>query len=296
MKATERRPIVGVGPALTRRAVLRLLAGATAAAGFPFGVARLSAGWAAAVSTSSYGFLTAAELAILDAATAHILPTDDRPGAREIGVVGLHSEPAQLPPGSRRQLRSKGRRGRRRGGLAAGGGRSGRFIRPGATSTATPSSTSKDVTAGAGRGVPRPSGVRRRAVQRAQPAAALPHRLDALRRSATARRRCGRGGGRGAATVDVFPPDAFSEFLPLTRLQVMSWKVRLLGAEAVPEVAENPLAASLPDVALRARLSRRPGATRRHRPQAHSALPFVELAADQRTQVSEQGLRTSAIW
>ncbi len=283
MKATERRPIVGVGPALTRRAVLRLLAGATAAAGFPFGVARLSAGWAAAVSTSSYGFLTAAELAILDAATAHILPTDDRPGAREIGVVGYVQSLLSFLPGAdancdrRVDAADVTAVWRQAAGAPP-------LCPPGGDVNGDAAVDGRDVTAA------------QAAVFRARPVFAggpfsgrnpQPH-FPIGSTPCVVCHGAGGGaaaaGGAGQATVDVFPPDAFREFLPLTRLQVMSWKVRLLGAEAVPEVAENPLAASLPDVALR-------GAYRDGLAQlddigrAQFGLPFVELAADQRTQV-----------
>ena len=50
-----------------------------------------------------------------------------------------------------------------------------------------------------------------------------------------------------------FPPDAFLEALPLPRVKRLAWTVRLLGAGAVPEVADNPLASSMPDVDLRRR-------------------------------------------
>ncbi|MDX2167110.1 MAG: gluconate 2-dehydrogenase subunit 3 family protein [Deltaproteobacteria bacterium] len=50
-----------------------------------------------------------------------------------------------------------------------------------------------------------------------------------------------------------FPANAFRIPEPLTRLQRLAWTVRLLGADAVPEVRDNPLATSLPDVDLRAR-------------------------------------------
>lgn len=52
---------------------------------------------------------------------------------------------------------------------------------------------------------------------------------------------------------DRFPVNAFADAIPLTRLQRLAWTVRLLGAEAVPEVAANPLARTLPDVDLRNR-------------------------------------------
>jgi len=49
-----------------------------------------------------------------------------------------------------------------------------------------------------------------------------------------------------------FPAPSFDNFIPLTRLQRLSWKVRLDGATGIPELADNPLASSLPDVNLRA--------------------------------------------
>src|SRR5512143_249582 len=52
---------------------------------------------------------------------------------------------------------------------------------------------------------------------------------------------------------DQFPADAFATAIPLTRLQRMAWTVRLLGADAVPEVSDTPLARTLPDVDLRGR-------------------------------------------
>ena len=50
-----------------------------------------------------------------------------------------------------------------------------------------------------------------------------------------------------------FPENAFATVVPLTRLQRLAWTVRLLGADAVPEVADNPLARTLADVDLRNR-------------------------------------------
>jgi hypothetical protein len=51
--------------------------------------------------------------------------------------------------------------------------------------------------------------------------------------------------------TDVFPRNAFNDFLPLNRIQRLAWTVRLDGADAVPEVAGNPLATELPEVDLR---------------------------------------------
>ncbi len=52
---------------------------------------------------------------------------------------------------------------------------------------------------------------------------------------------------------DDFPTNAFLDAVPLTRLQGLAWTARLLGADAVPELRDNPLARTLDDVDLRAR-------------------------------------------
>jgi hypothetical protein len=49
----------------------------------------------------------------------------------------------------------------------------------------------------------------------------------------------------------VYPPNAFELFLPLNRLQRLSWRIRLLGADSVPEAAGNPLARESLEVDLR---------------------------------------------
>jgi hypothetical protein len=54
----------------------------------------------------------------------------------------------------------------------------------------------------------------------------------------------------GVVTAN-FPRNSFEDFLPLNRLQRLSWTVRLDGAAAVPEVAANPLATELTVVDLR---------------------------------------------
>ena len=51
---------------------------------------------------------------------------------------------------------------------------------------------------------------------------------------------------------DQFPENSFANPLPLPRVKRLAWTVRLLGAAAVPEVADNPLATSQLDVDLRA--------------------------------------------
>jgi len=50
-----------------------------------------------------------------------------------------------------------------------------------------------------------------------------------------------------------FPANAFRAAVPLSRVQRLAWTARLLGADAVPELADNPLARTLPYVDLRNR-------------------------------------------
>ena len=49
------------------------------------------------------------------------------------------------------------------------------------------------------------------------------------------------------------PDNAFRDATPLTRLQRLAWTARLLGADAVPELSDNPLARTLSDTNLRQR-------------------------------------------
>lgn len=51
----------------------------------------------------------------------------------------------------------------------------------------------------------------------------------------------------------VYPPNAFRQVLPLPRVKRLAWTARLLGAAAVPELKDNPLAATALDVDLRRR-------------------------------------------
>jgi hypothetical protein len=52
---------------------------------------------------------------------------------------------------------------------------------------------------------------------------------------------------------ETFPENAFRDALPLPRVKRLAWTARLLGAAAVPELADNPLASSELDVDLRRR-------------------------------------------
>jgi hypothetical protein len=56
----------------------------------------------------------------------------------------------------------------------------------------------------------------------------------------------------GTPSTD-FPANAFRTALPLPRVKRLAWTVRLLGPAAVPEVADNPLASTELDVDLRRR-------------------------------------------
>lgn len=210
---------------------------------------------AAPVASSGY-FLTSSELAILDAATAAIVPTDTTPGARECGVADYIQSLLSFMPGSdaNRDWRVTAadivaiisQLGGRRdsnwnvgdvdgNGLVdqndvmaaqdavfgarpifAGGPFSGRQPQP-HFDTGTLSCTTCH-------GFP---------FENPQPPAA--------------------GVPASASTVNNYPPDFFTQFLPLSRLQVLSWKVRILGASAVPEVAANPLATSSIEVDFRNR-------------------------------------------
>ena len=84
---------------LSRRAVLRMMAGGAAAAVLPL---RHAIGTATTVPQvpPPQGFLTTDEVVILDALTAYIVPTDSQPGARECGVVNYIQSMLSFPPWS----------------------------------------------------------------------------------------------------------------------------------------------------------------------------------------------------
>ncbi len=80
-----------------------------------------------------------------------------------------------------------------------------------------------------------------------------------------------------------FPPNAFRQALPLSRLQRMAWTARLHGAGAVPELRDNPLAHTLPDVDLRRRY--RDGLAHVEAiSQRDLGAPFAALATEQQDQ------------
>ena len=278
------------GVALTRRRLLQILASAGALAVQPRLLGRLGrvvAGATPAAALPPYGFLTADELGILDAATALILPSDERPGAREIGVVGYIQSLLSFMPGSdancdrlvtvadltaveaevlgqftgcpdggdvngdeaidAADVRAAEAAPFRARPMFAGGPFSGRHPQPHFPVGDTPCAVCHSA-----------------------------HSSD----QTTAR-------PAGAATVDLYPPNAFRQFLPLNRLQRLSWKLRLLGAEAVPEAASNPLLDELAEIDLRRRY--RDGlAALEASSQQHHALRFVELPAEAQRALLQQ--------
>lgn len=193
--------------------------------------------WARALDLPApEGFLTEAELRVVDAFTARLVPTGDSPGARDAGVVDYIQ-----------------------GLLSA-------F--PGADANADGRTSAADVTAVIG------------ALGSDDPNADVDGSgtVDAadvaLTRSSIfgtvlvgpptfAGRPLFAGGpfsGRApfpdpatGTPSDQFPPNSFTNPLPLPRVKRLAWTVRLLGAAAVPEVADNPLATTRLDVDMRRR-------------------------------------------
>jgi hypothetical protein len=272
------------GPILSRRRVLQLLAGAGVVALRPHLLSRVVAGTVPAASAPAYGFLGAEELATLDAATALLLPSDERPGAREIGVVGYIQSLLSFLPGSDANCDSHVNAADLTAvehvalGQYLGCPQGGDVDGDGAVDRA-------DVGAAAA------------AIFRARPMFAggpfsgrnpQPHfpiggTACVVCHGANADAPAARGTPRGA-TVEVYPPNAFRQFLPMNRLQRLSWKVRLLGAQAVPEVADNPLLAALPEVDLRRRY--RDGLAELESLAGESfAKPFTALTAEQQREV-----------
>jgi Gluconate 2-dehydrogenase subunit 3 len=193
--------------------------------------------WARALDLPApQGFLGEDELRVVEAFTARLVPADDSPGAREAGVVDYIQ-----------------------GLLSA-------F--PGADANADGRTSAADVTAVIG------------ALGSADPNADVDGSglVDAadvsLTRSsifgtvlagppAFAGRPLFAGGPFSGRTPfpdpatgtpsDRFPPNSFASPLPLPRVKRLAWTVRLLGAAAVPEVADNPLATTRLDVDMRHR-------------------------------------------
>ncbi|MBI4518442.1 MAG: gluconate 2-dehydrogenase subunit 3 family protein [Deltaproteobacteria bacterium] len=273
---------------LRRRQVLGLLAAGTAAALLPLPLAR-AVGRGAPGATTDAWLLTEEELAILDAATARIVPSDSLGvGARECGVVTYIRAMLAFAPGTDANCdryvtaadltatvaQANGAQGNCRDAgdvdgdgiidasditraetavfnarpILAGGPFSGRQPQPHFPTGATPCVSCHVVPAPAG-------------------AAA--------------------SGRVAATTVLSYPPEFFRQFLPLSRLQALSWKIRMLGAAAVPAAAANPLATTLLETDMRRRY-REGLASLEAISRDIFGKPFAELATDEQGTVLDQ--------
>jgi len=182
------------------------------------------------------GFLDAAELRVVDALTARFIPTDDAPGAHDAGVVDYIQGLLSVFPGA--DVNGDG--------LVSAADVS-------AVIEALGSATAAADLDGSG------------TVDAADVAIAQHSIFGSVLAGppAFAGRPLFAGGpfsGRApfpdsahGIASSTFPPDAFLDPLPLPRVKRLAWTVRLLGAAAVPEVADNPLATTLLDVDLRRR-------------------------------------------
>ena len=273
------QPIAGFE--LSRRQVLRLLAAGAGGAALRL---RYSAPALAVapVPTSSGGFLTTDELVILDAATAHIVPTDTQVGARECGVIDYIQNMLSFMPGSDancdRHLTAAdlsatvlGVHGQRPG-CRDSGDVDGNGVVDAADIVLAESAVfdARPVYAGGPFSDRQPQ----------------PHFLEPSRNCRACHVAPLPEPSGGAAivlpTLDYYPPNFFAEHLPLPRLQALSWKIRMLGADAVPEVANNPLASSLLETDLRRRY-REGLASLETISQQQFGKPFVQLTPQQQT-------------
>ncbi len=183
------------------------------------------------------GFLSAADLRLVDALTARLVPTDAAPGAHEAGVVDYIQGLLSAFPGADANLDAR---------------------TSAADLTAVIQALGSDDPAadvdGNGRADGADVAVTTSSIFHG-PVLAGPPEFDG--------RPIFAGGPFSGRTPfpdpatgtpsNNFPPNAFLTPLPLTRLQRLAWTVRIHGADAVPEVADNPLARTLPDVDLRNR-------------------------------------------
>ena len=219
---------------ITRRRFLQ--GAATAASALVFArAARLARAGLAAPELP--GFLDAADLQLVEALTARIVPTEETPGARDAGVVDYIQGLLSAFPGT--DANQDGR------------------VSAADLTAVVQALGSADAAADAdGNGT----------VDMADVAATESSIFDGpvlAGPPAFAGRPIYAGGPFSGRTPfpdpatgmpsTVFPTDAFLTALPLSRLQRLAWTVRLHGADAVPEVADNPLARTLPDVDLRQR-------------------------------------------
>jgi len=272
---------------LSRRDFLRLIAAVAIAPSIPAS----GPGAARAAMPFGGGFLSPEELTILDAAAATLVPTDSLPGAREVGVVHYVQSLLTYGPGVNANCDRLANAAdivatiRAIGGDALACPDSGDVdgdgdltaadleLAPGATFRATP------IYAGG------PFSGR-------QPQPHMPVGSTACNLCHGSRSGTGASASGGtASSVDFFPPDYFREHIRLTRLQVLSWRVRLLGPEGVPEVAANPLATQLLESGLRPKY-RQGLASLDEAARSRFGRPFAALSPADRQKVLDQASPT----
>lgn len=266
---------------ISRRELLRVMAAGAAVALLP--ARRVSAAYG--TPPSAAGFLTTEEAAILEAAAARIIPTDSQPGARECGAADYIQSMLNFMPGSDANcdrgvnaadltatvLAAQGHRpGCPLGGDADGSG----------AVDAADAATAEAAVFGA-HPVYAGGPFSDRQPQAHFPTESTPchvcHGAPLPEGSSAATR-------RAVTTVDLYSPNFFRQFLPMSRLQALAWKIRIFGAAAVPEVAKNPLARELPEANLRAQY--RDGlAALEATSQERFGQSFVQLTAAQQTTV-----------
>lgn len=268
---------------LSRRQLLRLFtvgAGATALR-LRYRAPAL-ANTSRAVGVSS--FLTTDELVTLDAATAHIVPTDSNVGARECGTVDYIQGMLSFMPGSDANCDRH---------LSAAD------LSATVLGLRMPSPSCRDGGDVDGNGVVDAADVvfAESAVFDARPVYAggpfsgrhpQPHVLEPSRNCRACHvapvQQASSAATAGVPTLNYYPPNFFEEHVPLPRLQALSWKIRILGADAVPEVVDNPLASEVLETDLRRRY--RDGlAALEAISQQQFGKPFVQLTGQQQTSV-----------
>jgi len=263
---------------LSRRDVLWLMVAGAAVSVLP---KRSSATLTAAPGPR---FLTSEEFAILDASVARIVPTDSQPGARECGAADYIQNLLSFMPGEDancdRRVNAadltatvRGAQAHRPGCPLGGDVDGDGVVDAGDTVRAVAAMFDAHPIYAGG-----PFSGR-------QPQPHFPTGTTPCYVCHVAPLQQTSGAGSGAATtVDNYPPDYFEQFLQPSRLQALSWKIRILGAAAVPEVADNPLARQLPEVDLR-RQYRNGLAALESLSRAQFGASFVALSAAQQTTI-----------
>lgn len=286
-QGTQRRngshDVVSTIRGLTRRQFLRGVGAASLAAFFP-GFFPLPENRKTSRPPGT-GFLDTYEFTTLESLVSHILPTDSLPGARELGVADYVQSLLTFGPGTDANCDASVSAADLTAAMMTAGGRPAGC--PGAGDVDGSGSADKnDVELAPG------------AVFGARPWFAggpFSDRNPQPHLVATGGRPCAACHSPGAFTEDdgphstsiveyVVPPNFFERNVPLTRLQRLSWQVRLNGAATVPEVAGNPLAGELLETDLRRRYRQGlaeldAGARQRF------GMRFAQLAADQREAV-----------